>query len=97
MATKYKNTSMYRNTPIKKNYLDIYEPAINLDLENYDIMTLSSRYNKRPDLLAYDLYGQSELWWIFVLYNRDLITDPLYDFKTGIEIKIPKNISDVGF
>lgn len=94
---KYKNTSMYKNTPITDNYLGLYEPVFEPNLEIYNTITLSSKYDKRPDLLAYELYGQSELWWIFVLYNRDIITDPIFDFVSGLEIKIPKNIADIGF
>jgi len=97
MASKYKNSSVYRNTRINKYFLDLYEPPIIPDLENYKTITLDSKYNYRPDLLAYDLYGQSELWWVFALYNRDLIKNPIYDFKSGIQIKIPKNISDIGY
>ena len=97
MATKYKNNSVYKNTKLRKYYLDIFEPPIITNLENYNTITLESRYNYRPDLLAYDLYGQSELWWIFTFYNRDTIKNPIYDFKSGTQIKIPKNISDIGF
>ena len=97
MASKYKNTSVYSNTRINKYFLDLYEPPMTPDLENYKTITLDSKYNYRPDLLAYDLYGQSELWWIFTFYNRDTIKNPIYDFKSGTQIKIPKNISDIGF
>jgi len=88
MAPKYKNTSVYKNTKLRNYYLDIFEPPIVSNLE---------KYNHRPDLLAYDLYGQSELWWIFTFYNRDTIKNPIYDFKSGTQIKIPKNITDIGF
>lgn len=97
MAAKYKNNSLYRNTRINKYFLDIYEPPITPNLEIYKTLKLDSKYNHRPDLLAYDLYGQSELWWVFALYNRDLIKNPIYDFKSGLEIKIPNNISDMGY
>ena len=43
----------------------------------------------RPDLLAYDLYGNVEVWWVFALRNLEKIKDPLADFKTGLSIKVP--------
>lgn len=97
MASIYKNSSVYKNTRINNYFLDLYEPPITPNLENYNTIILESKYNYRPDLLAYDLYGQSELWWVFTLYNRDLIKNPIYDFKSGVEIKIPKSISDIGY
>lgn len=97
MAAKYKNTSVYSNTRINKYFLDLYEPPMTPDLENYKTLTLDSKYNHRPDLLAYDLYGQSELWWVFTFYNRDLIKNPIYDFKSGLQIKIPAKLSDIGY
>jgi hypothetical protein len=52
--------------------------------------TIESQYNNRPDLLAFDLYGDAKLWWVFTQRNMDIIKDPIYDFVAGIEIKIPK-------
>ena len=46
-------------------------------------------YNMRPDLLAYDLYNDSKLWWVFAQRNPNTLKDPLYDFVTGTLIYIP--------
>jgi len=53
---------------------------------------IESQYRYRPDLLAYDLYGNPKLWWVFVQRNMDAIKDPIYDFETGTVIYIPKNL-----
>jgi hypothetical protein len=47
-------------------------------------------YNLRPDLLAHDLYGNSQLWWVFAQRNPNRIKDPLFDFTTGTGIYIPQ-------
>jgi hypothetical protein len=44
----------------------------------------------RPDLLANDLYQNSELWWVFAVRNPDVIKDPVYDFVPGQQIYIPQ-------
>jgi hypothetical protein len=41
-------------------------------------------------LLAFDLYEDPKLWWVFVQRNMDTIKDPIYDFKAGTAIYIPK-------
>lgn len=51
---------------------------------------IQSQYHQRPDLLAYDMYGTPKLWWVYTQRNMDLLKDPVYDFKTGVSIYIPK-------
>ena len=47
-------------------------------------------YEYRPDLLAYDLYQDSRLWWVFAQRNPNKLKDPLFDFISGVSIYIPK-------
>jgi hypothetical protein len=51
---------------------------------------IEPQYHNRPDLLAYDLYGSSKLWWVFVQRNLDKINDPIFDFAVGKQIYLPK-------
>ncbi len=44
----------------------------------------------RPDLLAFDLYGDAQLWWVFTQRNMDVLEDPIFDFVPGKKIYIPK-------
>tara|TARA_B100000902_G_scaffold36868_2_gene44070 strand:+ start:5485 stop:5790 length:306 start_codon:yes stop_codon:yes gene_type:complete len=93
---KYDSNSNYRNTAIGKKYLDIYEPAVVVEYDNTYEFTLTSKYEHRPDLLAQDLYSNSKLWWVFTLYNRNKILDPIYDFVPGLTIRVPNNASSIG-
>ena len=96
---KYSNTSPYFTTPEFSNYLDILTPrTITAELDDRSY-TIERTYAYRPDLLAYDLYGTPRLWWVFAQRNTDEIEDPIYDFKPGVTIQLPKssNISkDLG-
>ena len=58
-----------------------------LDDESY---TIEITYAYRPDLLAFDLYGTPRLWWVFAQRNPNEIEDPIYDFKPGVTIQLPK-------
>jgi len=51
---------------------------------------VQEQYTHRPDLLAYDLYNDYRLWWVFAQRNMDIIRDPVYDLEAGIEIYLPK-------
>ena len=52
---------------------------------------IEPQYSHRPDLLAFDLYGTSKLWWVFAQRNMDILKDPIFDMKPGVKIFLPKN------
>ena len=52
-------------------------------------MATANYAKNRPDLLAYDLYGDVSLWWTFSVRNPNIIQDPVFDFVPGVEIFIP--------
>lgn len=81
----------YSRTEINRaGYLDILN-IIPVPAEDNDILyEITSAYHRRPDLLAYDLYGKKELWWVFTQRNMDTIKDPIYDFAAGTKIYLPK-------
>ena len=54
------------------------------------LYTVEPQYNHRPDLLAYDLYNDPKLWWVFAQRNMDVIKDPVYDIQAGTKIYLPK-------
>jgi hypothetical protein len=85
----YKNSSPYYQTSMQGNYLDITRfrniPSFADDVE-YEILP---QYEYRPDLLAYDLYDDVNLWWVFAVRNKDVIKDPVYDMYAGQKIRIP--------
>ena len=47
-------------------------------------------YQYRPDLLAYDLYSDVNLWWVFAVRNKDTMRDPVFDLVAGTKIYLPK-------
>lgn len=91
MAGNYSATSPYAQTPIEGGeYLDI---MVNRSIPKYSDdtrFTINETYHLRPDLLAYDLYGTSTLWWVFAQRNPNSIADPLMDFKAGTTIYLPR-------
>ena len=90
----YSEQSPYSKTSVRGDYLDLMKHrSIALD-DTDEAYTIESRYNMRPDLLAYDRYGTSKYWWVFTLRNKDIIIDPIQDFKAGTTIRIP-NIDNI--
>lgn len=90
MATYTASSPYYKTSTVEGQYLDTLQirpvPA-----ESDDVLyVVEVQYTHRPDLLAYDLYGDKGLWWVFAQRNMDIIKDPVYDIEAGIEIYIPK-------
>jgi hypothetical protein len=87
---KYSQQSPYSATTQNNLYLELLQirpvPAEKDDFQ----YTIENQYNHRPDLLAYDLYGSAQLWWVFVQRNIDVLRDPIYDFVPGTVIYCPK-------
>lgn len=92
MSSNYQNSSLYASTPqvtFLVNYLDIWNPPVVSASINDEKIVLSNKYQRRPDILSYDLYGTHNYWWVFMIRNPDVIKDPIWDFVAGIEIYIP--------
>ena len=75
VSNKY--LGLMNNRPIPMNPSDAY-------------MILPMVYEYRPDLLAYDLYNDSQLWWVFAQRNPNVLgPDPYFNFTAGTGIYIP--------
>lgn len=87
----YVGSSPWAATSIEnEQYLDVLNirpiPATADDV----LYTVGVQYTHRPDLLAYDLYGTTKLWWVFSQRNMDVLKDPIYDLVAGLKIYLPQ-------
>ena len=87
----YGKTSPWANTQIRNNqFLDTLRirpvPAASDDV----LYTVQPQFTHRPDLLAYSVYGNSKLWWVFAQRNMDVLKDPVFDLVPGVKIYLPK-------
>jgi len=89
MTAEYSKFSPYANTATFGRFLDVlnYRPIPRNAADT--AFTINSIYHHRPDLLAHDLYGRASLWWVFAARNRNVIQDPIWDFRAGRKIFIP--------
>lgn len=89
----YSILSPWYDTQERQNYLDILSiRPVSAEPDDF-LYTIESQYMYRPDLLAFDLYGESALWWVFTQRNMDVLEDPIFDFVPGKKIYIPKGSS----
>jgi hypothetical protein len=96
MASRYQIISIIKNitgTPSTSGnsmYAPTYYPVIDAKADDSYIITGTE---DRLDLIAYDFYGDSTLWWVVAMVN-DLEGDSMYP-PAGIYLRIPQNISEV--
>ena len=86
----YTSTSPYFQTGYNQFYLDI---MVNRPIpkESDDLtFVINTTYQYRPDLLAFDLYSNADLWWVFYQRNPNTLQAPPMDFKQGVQIYLPK-------
>jgi len=87
----YPPTSPYYITDIvNAKFLDIMVNRVIPAQESDIYWTITKVYEYRPDTLAYDLYNDPKLWWVFAQRNPNRLKDPYFDFVTGVQIYIPK-------
>lgn len=88
-VAKYSSTSPYYNTTTWGPFLDVWAgktiPANVTDA----VYQIDPIYANRPDLLAYDMYQDSTLWWVFALRNPDTLIDPIFSFTPPTIIYVP--------
>jgi len=87
---KYTATSPYYNTNNESYFLDLMVNRSVPKKKDDKLFTINQVYHMRPDLLAYDLYGYSDLWWVFAQRNPSTLKNPLGDFTKGTQIYLPQ-------
>jgi alpha-L-fucosidase len=95
----YSSASPYAQTRTFGNFLDVMVNRPISKLDDDVLYAIDKVYEYRPDMLASDLYGDSALWWVFAQRNPNVLNDPLFDFRAGVQIYIPKKAtlqSDLG-
>ena len=88
--SQYSATSPYAETGYSQFFLDV---MVNRPIPKSvdDILfTINTTFQYRPDLLAFDLYGDAALWWVFYQRNPNTLTAPPMDFAAGTIIYLPK-------
>jgi hypothetical protein len=87
---QYDATSPYFTTPSQQFYLSnmVNRP---IPSESDDrLFLINQTYQYRPDLLAFDLYDNATLWWVFYQRNPNTLTAPPWDFVANTQIYLPK-------
>jgi len=86
----YSSDSPYYETGTTQFYLDVMVDRPIPKETDDNLFQITQVYQYRPDLLAFDLYDDAGLWWVFYQRNPNTLIAPPWDFAVGVEIYIPK-------
>jgi phage tail protein X len=94
--SKYNNVLINRkweSDPKKgfRYYNSVLDPDI---LRSEDDIYVITTYGDRLDLLSFQYYNDTTLWWIIAAANPELRKDSLY-LEPGIQLRIPRDYQDV--
>lgn len=88
MASRYSQYSPYAK--VKQTwYLGYNLPANMPPADSDTFYTIPPVYNEQPWRLSKELFGDERLYYIFSLLNPNELADPIYDFKSGLTIRVP--------
>ena len=90
MAAIYTSTSPYYLTNYSQFYLDLMVNRPIPKESDDTLWVITQTYQYRPDMLAFDLYGDAGLWWVFYQRNPNTLTAPPLDFAASTRIYLPK-------
>ncbi len=99
MSVSYSSSSPYYSTGKYGQFLDVMTPRPITKKADDVKYQIDRTYHLKPRILAYDLYGDPNLWWVFAARNPNTLKDPLFDFVTGTVIYLPAKstlVSDLG-
>jgi hypothetical protein len=86
----YDSTSPYYLTGYSQFFLDTMTNRPIPKQPDDILFQINLTYQYRPDLLAFDLYNNSKLWWVFYQRNPNTLQAPPLDFAAGVSIYLPK-------
>lgn len=90
-TAQYSVKSPYGKTPVDGRFLGTYVHRPIPSAADDSMLTVTTRYVWRPDLLALDVYGDQDLWW--VIPQRNGLEDPVFDMVPGLVLVVPSQIT----
>ena len=85
----YDATSPYFTTGYSQFFMDVMQNRAIPKMSDDIPFTINRTYQYRPDLLAFDLYDDAGLWWVFYQRNPNTLQRAPFDFTVDTVIYLP--------
>lgn len=84
--SRYKDTNLYTDSA-DNTFFGTWQRLEIQDETDYELYQITKRDIGRFDLIAFDFYGDTSLFWVILDFNN--IVDPIFGIEIGQKIKIP--------
>ena len=92
MRNRIQSAITKRSVDLKRYYKPLKYPTIQPTSSDLYIVT---SIGDRLDLLAYQFYKDTRLWWIIANANVGIIRRDSFALQPNIQIRIPRNIDSI--
>ena len=92
MRNRIKSAAVKRSPELKRYYKPLKYPTIPL---NSDDLYIRTSIDDRLDILAYQFYKDTRLWWIIMNANVGVIRRDSFSLKSNLLIRIPRDIEKI--
>ena len=89
---RLRNQEVKINNNKKRYFKYVKYPEIPVDISDVYIIT---KIGERLDLLAYQYYQDSDLWWVIIKANPNKLRRDSIFMPVGIQIRIPIDIENI--
>ena len=89
---RLRNQEVKINNNKKRYFKYVKYPEIPVDISDVYIIT---KIGERLDLLAYQYYRDSDLWWVIIKANPNKLRRDSFFMPVGIQIRIPIDIENI--
>lgn len=86
VTSRYAESTVVYYTERKLLTYNTYKKGTYKPTPKDKFMVVTKRYEFRPDLVSYDVYGTPDFWWKIMEANG--IAD-VYNFKVGLNLRLP--------
>jgi len=91
MASRYDNNTIFKTPQGKPYYKNKRYPVVPLLESDMYVVT---GVGDRLDLIAYQYYSDSSLWWVIAFINNDVVKGSMFP-TPGTQLRIPANVNAV--
>lgn len=89
ILSRYRRTDVLQESAQSELFFDTWVPPEILRRSEPTIHVVTEEEVGRPDLIAFRVYGDSDMFWAIAIQNENQIFNPLRDMVVGQRLTVP--------
>jgi len=89
ILSRYRRTDVLQEEAGSDLFFDVWKPPRILRRTEPTIHVVTEEEIGRPDLIAFRVYGDSDMFWAIAIQDENQIFNPLRDMVVGQKLTVP--------